>query len=160
MNKETYNLIVQDIDATNVFNILLPILGTIFAIALLIYLWRYVRKGNQAGRISEFDEKTFKKLIKDGEQSSFCEDCKIPMRVEIHYKDFLKDSGDFLINRETAVHTLKTLVECERISQEDSDLILVFFDSHPEIQQQLFKRYKCPNCGKVKVLPYTTSTTD
>jgi len=152
--QETSILLTQDISAQNIFNILLPIIGAIAAIALLIYLWRYIRKGNQAGRISEFDEKTFKKLIKNGEQSGFCEDCKIPMRVEIRYKDFMKDSGDFLINRDTAIHTLKSLVEGERISQEDMDFILVFFDSHPEIQQQLFKRYKCSNCNKVKVLPY------
>ena len=154
MIQETSILLTQDISAQNIFNILLPIIGAIAAIALLIYLWRYIRKGNQAGRISEFDEKTFKKLIKNGEQSGFCEDCKIPMRVEIRYKDFMKDSGDFLINRDTAIHTLKSLVEGERISQEDMDFILVFFDSHPEIQQQLFKRYKCSNCNKVKVLPY------
>lgn len=154
MIQETSTLLTQDISAQNIFNILLPIIGAVAAIALLIYLWRYIRKGNQVGRISEFDEKTFKKLIKNGEQSGYCEECKIPMRVEIRYKDFMKDSGDFLINRETAIHTLKSLVEGERISQEDMDFILIFFDSHPEIQQQLFKRYKCSNCNKVKVFPY------
>lgn len=154
MIQETNGLLAQEITAQNVLNWLLPAIGTVAAIALLIYLWRYTRKQNQAGRISDFNERTFKKLIKEGEQLGFCEDCKIPMRVEIHYKDFMKDTGDFLIHRETAVHTLKSLVECERISQEDVDSILLFFESHPEIQQQLFKRYKCSNCKKLKVLPY------
>jgi len=152
--QETTSLLTQAITAQSVLNWLLPTIGSVAAIALLIYLWRYMRKQNHVGRISEFSEKTFKKLIKEGEQPGFCEDCKIPMRVEIHYKDFMKDTGDFLIHRETAVHTLKSFVECERISQKDVDSILLFFESHPEVNQQLFKRYKCSNCKKLKVLPY------
>lgn len=158
MIQEINSLLTQEITAQSVLNWLLPAIGTVAAIALLIYLWRYMRKENHAGRISEFNEKVFKKLIKEGEQPGYCEDCKIPMRVEIHYKDFMKDTGDFLVHRETAAHTLKSFVDCARMSQKDMDLILLFFDSHPEIKQQLFKRYKCPNCNKLKVLPYLQST--
>jgi len=152
--QELNSLLTQEITAQNVLNWLLPAIGIVAAIALLIYLWRYMRKANHVGRISEFNEREFKKLIKEGKKPGFCEDCKIPMRVEIHYRDFLKDTGDFLIHRETAAHTLKSFVDCERMSQEDADLILLFFDSQPKIQQQLFKRYKCPNCNKMKILPY------
>jgi cytochrome c-type biogenesis protein CcmH/NrfF len=139
----------------------LPILGVIFAGLIIWFIWRYVRKSNPAGRISEFDEKALKKLIEDkGSQKHlpFCADCKMPMRVEIRYKDFMKDQGDFLISRETAELTMASLVGSSRISQADMDLMDEYFTSHPELEQQLFKRYKCPNCSKIHVLPYLKLT--
>lgn len=152
---------LNDFTAQTVLNWVLPAVGSVIAIALIIYLWRYLRKSNEVGRISEFDEKTFKKLIVDKEESEqlpVCNECKMPMRVEIRYKDFMKDQGDFLIDRKTAKNSLQSLVDTERISQEDMDSILEFFDENPEINQQLFKRYKCPSCKKVEVLPYRQQT--
>ena len=80
------------------------------------------------------------------------------MRTEIRYKDFMKDQGEFLINRDTAEPTLLSLVKGERISQEDKENILQFFDENPNVHEQLFRRYKCPNCSKVVVLPYLAAT--
>lgn len=140
-----------------ILNWVLPILGVIFTGLIIWFIWRYVRKSDHAGRISEFDEKSLKKLIEEkGTQQHlpYCVECKMPMRTEIHYKDFMKDQGEFLINSETAENTLTSLVGSSRISQEDMDLITEFFISHPELEQQLFKRYKCPNCSKTQVLPY------
>ncbi|MFW9923032.1 MAG: hypothetical protein ACFFDW_07055 [Candidatus Thorarchaeota archaeon] len=151
------NLMLKDFSAQTILNWVLPAVGTLIAIALIIYLWRYLRKSNEVGRITEFDEKGFKKLIEEHgseEYAPFCQNCKLPMRFEIRYKDFMKDQGDFLINKETAEQTLKTLVECERISQEHMDFIMAYFEANPELEQQLFKRYKCPNCSRIKVIPY------
>ncbi|MBK5114945.1 MAG: hypothetical protein KGD59_15305 [Candidatus Heimdallarchaeota archaeon] len=157
----TPDLSINATIAEEILNWGLPILGVIFAGLIIWFIWRYVRKSNSAGRISEFDEKALKKLIEDkGSQKHipFCEDCKMPMRIEIRYKDFMKDQGDFLISRETAEHTMASLVGSGRISQDDMDLMDEYFTSHPELEQQLFKRYKCPNCSKTHVLPYLKLT--
>ncbi|NPE07939.1 MAG: hypothetical protein GNW80_06640 [Asgard group archaeon] len=153
----TPNLSVNATLAEEILNWGLPILGVIFTGLIIWFIWRYVRKSNPAGRISEFDEKSLKKLIEDkGTQKHlpYCGDCKMPMRTEIRYKDFMKDQGEFLISSETAENTLTSLAGSGRISQEDMDLIKEFFASHPELEQQLFRRYKCPNCSKTQVLPY------
>ena len=153
-------------EGSKYLNWILPGIGLLISLILLWYLWRYLRKSNKAGRMSEFDERTFKKLLEeegvDDQQLPFCSDCKLPMRVEIHYKGFMKDQGEFLIQKKTAKQTLKTLVECERISKEDEKNILAFFAKSHTVDQQQFKRYKCPNCSKVQVLPYKTTiqTTD
>ena len=151
------NLTLNEISAESILNWVLPTVGTVLAIALIIYLWRYIKKSNEAGRISEFDERTFKKLVEEKgteETHPFCNECKMPMRVEIHYKDFMKDQGEFLISRETAEKELQSLLDGKRISQEDKEAIINFFEENPEINQQLFKRYKCTNCSKMVVLPY------
>jgi len=154
---KTPDLSINQTLTEEILNWVLPILGVIFAGLIIWYIWRYTRRSDHAGRISEFDEKALKKLIEDkGTQKHlpYCEDCKMPMRTEIRYKDFMKDQGEFLISSETAEHTLTSLVGSSRISQEDMDLIKEFFTSHPELDQQLFKRYKCPNCSNIQVLPY------
>ena len=154
-------LSINAVTAQEVLNWVLPAVGILITLVVIWYVWRYLRNSNRAGRISDFDERTFKKLVEVDDSvtdhHAICSDCKIPMRVEIKYKDFMKDTGDFLINRDTAIHSLKSLLEGERISQEDYDSVLVFFNKHPKIQEQLFKRYKCPNCEKTVVLPYTSS---
>jgi hypothetical protein len=146
-------------DAPAYVDWLLPVLGSIGIIILLFYLWNIFRKSNQAGRISEFDEKGFRKIVKDEEESEkhsapLCPECKLPMRKEIRYKDFLKDTGEFLITRESLQEITQSLVDCQRISKEDKKRILEFFESNPSSNQQTFRRYKCPNCSKVLVLPY------
>jgi hypothetical protein len=154
---KTPDLSINQTLTEEILNWALPILGVIFTGLIIWFIWRYVRRSDHVGRISEFDEKALKKLIEDkGTQKHlpYCEDCKMPMRTEIRYKDFMKDQGEFLINSETAEHTLKSLVGSSRISQEDMDLIKEFFTSHPELDQQLFKRYKCSNCSNIQVLPY------
>ncbi|NHJ04587.1 MAG: hypothetical protein EAX90_07175 [Candidatus Heimdallarchaeota archaeon] len=151
------DLTVNDISAESILNWVLPAVGTVLAVALIIYLWRYLKKSNEVGRISEFDERTFKKLIVEKGADEFipiCEKCKMPMRVEIHYKDFMKDQGEFLISRETAKKELQSLVDGDRILEEDMSNILEFFNDNPKIKQQLFKRYKCSNCSAMKVFPY------
>ena len=157
MFTKTPDLSINQTLTEEILNWVLPILGVIIAGLIIWYIWRYTRRSDHAGRISEFDEKALKKLIEDkGTQKHlpYCEDCKMPMRTEIRYKDFMKDQGEFLISSETAEHTLTSLVGSSRISQEDMDLIKEFFTSHPELDQQLFKRYKCPNCSNIQVLPY------
>ena len=157
MIEKISDLALNEISAENILNWVLPAVGTVLAIALIIYLWRYLRKSNEVGRISEFDERTFKKLVVEKSANEFipiCEKCKMPMRVEIHYKDFMKDQGEFLISRETAKKELQSLVDGDRILEEDMNNILEFFTNNPEVNQQLFKRYKCSNCSAVKVLPY------
>lgn len=157
MFTKTPDLSINQTLTEEILNWVLPILGVIFAGLIIWYIWRYTRKSDHAGRISEFDEKALKKLIEDkGTQKHlpYCEDCKMPMRTEIRYKDFMKDQGEFLISSETAEHTLTSLVGSSRISQEDMDLIKEFFTSHPELDQQLFKRYKCSNCSNIQVFPY------
>jgi len=155
------NLSINATITEEILNWALPILGVVFAGLIILFIWRYVRRSDQAGRISEFDEKALKKIIEEKvtkEHKPFCDDCKMPMRMEIRYKDFMKDQGEFLINRETADHTLNSLVGNERISQEDRDLIIEFFEAHPNLEQHLFRRYKCPNCTKTSVLPYHKTT--
>jgi hypothetical protein len=145
------------IDTQTILNWVLIGLGIAVFLFLLLYLWRYIRQSNQAGRISDFDERTFKKLVgeeRSKEQIPVCKKCKTPMRVEIRYKDFLKDTGDFLFHQESVEQTTTSLVACDRISKKDKEAILLFFKEHPEIEQQLFKRYKCPNCHSVQILPY------
>jgi hypothetical protein len=147
--------------AEEILNWALPILGVIFAGLIIWFIWRYVKKSDQAGRISEFDEKALKKIIEEKgtqEHIPFCDDCKMPMRMEIRYKDFMKDQGEFLINRESAEHTLTSLVGSGRITQEDMDSVNQFFADNPELEQHLFRRYKCPNCSKTLVLPYHKTT--
>ncbi|NHJ84851.1 MAG: hypothetical protein FK734_05280 [Asgard group archaeon] len=156
----TPDLMTKAVTAEQVFNWLLPAFGVVVLLFLFWYIWRYVRASNKAGRVSEFSERTLKRLIDEkyeDETIPFCNKCKMPMRVEIRYKDFLKDSGDFLITRETVEPTLQSLVECDRISKTDKEEVLSFFAKHPNIDQQLFKRYKCPNCSKVQILPYNIS---
>ncbi len=160
MFTKTSDLSINQTLAEEILNWALPILGVIFTGLIIWFIWRYVRKSDHTGRISEFDEKSLKKLIEEkGTQKHlpYCEDCKMPMRKEIRYKDFMKDQGEFLISSETAEHTLNSLVGSSRISQDDMDLITEFFASHPELDQQLFRRYKCPNCSKTLVLPYLKS---
>ena len=155
------NLSINATLAEEILNWALPILGVIFAGLIIWFIWRYVRRSDHVGRISEFDEKALKKIIKekgDKEHIPFCEDCKMPMRMEIRYKDFMKDQGEFLVSRETAEHTLTSLLGNERITQDDMDLIVQFFEKNPELDQHLFRRYKCPNCSKTQVLPYHKST--
>jgi cytochrome c-type biogenesis protein CcmH/NrfF len=149
-------LAANDVTAKDILNWLLPALGVVAAGLVILFVWRYVRKSDHAGRISEFNEKTFKKLIETDEQEllPICQKCKITMRVEIKYRDFMKDTGDFLISKETAEHTTDSLVKTGRINEEDVTRIITFFESHPEIEQQMFKRYKCPNCSDTSVLPY------
>jgi len=156
LNSEIPLLSINAITAQEVLNWVLPAVGIVITLIVLWYVWRYLRNANRAGRSSDFDERTFKKLVEveSSEDSQVCSECKIPMRVEIHYKDFMKDTGDFLLNRETAIHSVKSLLEGNRISQGDYDSILTFFNEHPDIKEQLFKRYKCPNCEKTIVLPY------
>ena len=156
MNREIPLLSINAVTAQEVLNWVLPAVGILITLLVLWYVWRYLRNSNRAGRISDFDERTFKKLVKveSAEDSQVCSECKIPMRLEIRYKDFMKDTGDFLLNRDTVVHSLKSLLEGERISQDDYDSVLVFFNDHPDVKEQLFKRYKCPNCEKTVVLPY------
>lgn len=156
LNREIPLLSINAVTAQEVLNWVLPAVGIVITLLVLWYVWRYLRNSNRAGRVSDFDERTFKKLVEveSSEDSQVCSDCKIPMRLEIRYKDYMKDTGDFLINRDSAIHTLKSLLEGERISQDDYDAILVFFSDHPEVKEQLFKRYKCPNCEKTVVLPY------
>ena len=159
LNRKIPVLSVNAATAQDVLNWVLPAVGIVITLVVIWYVWRYLRNANRAGRISEFDERTFKKLVEVDESSidghPICAECKIPMRVEIKYKDFMKDTGDFLLNRDTVIHSLKTLCEGERITQEDYDSILLFFNEHPDVQEQLFKRYKCPNCDKTVVLPYS-----
>jgi hypothetical protein len=156
LNREISLLSINAVTAQEVLNWVLPAVGIVITLFVLWYVWRYLRNSNRAGRISDFDERIFKKLVEveSAEDSQVCSECKIPMRLEIRYKDFMKDTGDFLLNRDTAVHSLKSLVEGERISQDDYDSVLVFFNDHPDVKEQLFKRYKCPNCEKTVVLPY------
>lgn len=151
-------LAANDITVKDVLNWLLPALGVVAAALVILFVWRYIRQSDQTGRISEFNEKTFKKLIGTDEQEKLliCQKCKMPMRVEIRYRDFMKDTGDFLVSKETVEQTTDSLVKTGRISEKDKARILTFFESHPEIEQQMFKRYKCPNCSKTSVLPYQT----
>ncbi len=147
--------------AEEILNWGLPILGVIFAGLIILFIWRYVKRSDRVGRISEFDEKALKKIIEEKgtqEHIPHCSVCKMPMRMEIRYKDFMKDQGEFLINRETAEYTLNSLVGSERITQEDMDLIVQYFEDHPNLEQYLFRRYKCTNCSKTKVLPYRKIT--
>jgi hypothetical protein len=154
-------LSTNDITAQDVLNWVLPALGIAAAAVVIYFSWRYLRKSDSVGRVSEFNEKTFKKLIKNEDQEYLpnCLQCKMPMRVEIRYRDFMKDTGDFLIVKETAEQTVASLVGVGRISEEDKIKILKFFEEHPELDQQLFRRYKCPNCSEVKVVPYLVSST-
>ncbi|NHK30298.1 MAG: hypothetical protein FK730_03030 [Asgard group archaeon] len=149
-------LAANDITAKDILNWLLPALGVVAAALVILFVWRYVRKSDHAGRISEFNEKTFKKLIETDEQEllPICQKCKITMRVEIKYRDFMKDTGDFLISKEMEEHTIDSLVKTGRINEEDVTRIRTFFEANPEIEQQMFKRYKCPNCSDTCVLPY------
>ena len=77
--------------AQNFFNWLLIGIGVFATLFLVFYIWRYVRLSNRAGRMSEFDERTFKKIIeKELQEDStqpFCQNCKIPMTKEVHYKE-------------------------------------------------------------------------
>ncbi|MBN1330575.1 MAG: hypothetical protein JXA54_13960 [Candidatus Heimdallarchaeota archaeon] len=148
---------INEITTQTVLNWLLPALGIIAGIFVIWFVWRYLRHSNEAGRISEFNERTFKKLISDEveqEHHPVCEKCKMLMRVEIRYKDFMKDQGDFLIHRDTAEHTLESLVNSGRITKNDMKTILQFFIDNPKINEQTFKRYRCVNCNKIEVLPY------
>ena len=156
MNREIPLLSTNAVTAQEVLNWVLPAVGIIITLIVLWYVWRYLRNSNRAGRSSDFDERAFKKLVEveSAEDSQICTECKIPMRLEIRYKDYMKDTGDFLLNRETVSYSLKSLLKGERISQDDHDAILVFFNDHPDVKEQLFKRYKCPNCDKTVVLPY------
>jgi len=157
LNREIPLLSTNAVTAQEVLNWVLPAVGIVITLIVLWYVWRYLRNSNRAGRISDFDERAFKKLVEvdsSDDSHQVCSECKIPMRFEIRYKDYMKDTGDFLLNRDTAIHSLKSLVDGERISQEDYDAILVFFNDHPDVQEQLFKRFKCPNCDKIVVLSY------
>jgi hypothetical protein len=157
LNRKIPRLSINAVTAQVVLDWVLPAVGIIITLIVIWYVWRYLRNSNRAGRISEFDERTFKKLVEvesSAEMQNVCPECKIPMRLEIRYKDYMKDTGDFLINRDTAIHSLKSLLEGERISQDDYDAILVYFNDHPEVKEQLFKRFKCPNCEKTIILPY------
>ncbi|MHA1125715.1 MAG: hypothetical protein ACTSO7_08295 [Candidatus Heimdallarchaeota archaeon] len=157
MNREIPLLSVNAATTQDVLDWVLPAVGILITLIVLWYVWRYLKNSNRAGRVSDFDERTFKKLVEvdlSEDSQQICSECKIPMRLEIRYKDYMKDTGDFLLNRDTAIHSLKSLVEGERISQVDYDAILVFFNDHPDVQEQLFKRFKCPNCDKTVVLPY------
>lgn len=153
-------LTINDITVKEILNWLLPALGIIAAALVILFVWRYVRQSDQAGRISEFNEKTFKKLIESDEQEKLptCHKCKITMRVEIKYRDFMKDTGDFLISKDTAEQTTDSLVKTDRINEEDKTRILTFFEKHPDVKQQMFRRYKCPNCSETKVLSYQSAT--
>ncbi|MEA2071585.1 MAG: hypothetical protein U9O98_09890 [Asgard group archaeon] len=149
-------------EAPTIINWILPAIGIVVSLILLFYLWRYIRYSNEAGRLSEFDERTFKQLVKKGSEKEIqavCPECHIPMRVEIRYKDHLKDSGDFLITTKSLEETLHSLVECYRITEIDARRIKQFFKDHPGKEQQLFKRYRCPNCEKTVVLPYHEKVT-
>jgi len=157
LNREIPLLSVNAATTQDVLDWVLPAVGILITLIVLWYVWRYLKNSNRAGRVSDFDERTFKKLVEvdlSEDSQQICSECKIPMRLEIRYKDYMKDTGDFLLNRDTAIHSLKSLVEGERISQVDYDAILVFFNDHPDVQEQLFKRFKCPNCDKTVVLPY------
>lgn len=157
MLKQPRLFIINEITAQTVLNWLLPALGVIAGIFIIWFVWRYLRHSNEVGRSSEFNERTFKKLIGDEveqEHHPVCEKCKMLMRIEIRYKDFMKDQGDFLIHRDTAEQTLESLVNSGRISKIDMANMLQFFDDNPEINEQIFKRYRCTNCNKVEVLPY------
>ncbi|MCF2144645.1 MAG: hypothetical protein K9W42_13185 [Candidatus Heimdallarchaeota archaeon] len=152
-------LTLQKITSTTFLNWFLPALGIIAAVLVVIFIWRYLKHSNQAGRISEFDERAFKKIIKEesSHQLPFCSDCNLPMRLETTYKDFLHDQGEFLIYRLTLEETLTNLVKSERITTDDESKIHQFFDEHPNSTEHLFRRYKCPNCSKVVVLPYSVA---
>ena len=155
MYKTIPKLTLNVITVQDVLNWLLPALGILASFILIWYLWRYIRNSNRAGRMSEFNEKTFQKLVEKGDhEHPICADCKISMRVEIRYKGFMKDSGDFLISRETADSILQSLVDGKRISEQDRENILRYFNDHDDITEKLFKRYKCPNCSRIIVLPY------
>jgi len=154
---QTPSLILQKITSSTFLNWFLPALGVIATLFVIIFVWRYLRHSNQAGRISEFNERTFKKLIvEEGiqEQIPFCNECHLPMRLETTYKDFLHDQGEFLIYRETLEESLSNLQKSGRIAEPDEERIRLYFKHHPSTQEHLFRRYKCPNCSKVQVLPY------
>ncbi|HUT80997.1 MAG TPA: hypothetical protein VMZ29_07325 [Candidatus Bathyarchaeia archaeon] len=152
-------LTINEITAQIVLNWLLPALGVLAGIFIIWFVWRYLKHSNEAGRVSEFNERTFKKLISDEveqEHHPVCEKCKMLMRVEIRFKDFMKDQGDFLVHRDVAEQTLESLVNSGRITKNDMKAMLQFFTDNPKINEQLFKRYRCMNCNKIEVLPYTT----
>ena len=124
MNNKIPVISINDVTAEQVLNWVLPILGALIIAVVIWYIWRYIKQSNQAGRISEFNEKTFKKLVGDEgavDLLPFCQECKMAMRVEIKYKDFMKDTGDFLVSRDSAEPALRTFVDMERITQEDLD---------------------------------------
>ncbi|MHA1213058.1 MAG: hypothetical protein ACTSSH_11410 [Candidatus Heimdallarchaeota archaeon] len=157
MRFETSILSTNEVTGQTVLNWLLPALGVLAAIFIIWFAWRYLREGNPAGRLSEFNERTFKKLIEhegDQVQKPLCSKCKLPMRYETKYEDFRQDQGEFNIQRKAAKETLVILAKSKRITKRDKTRILEFFDDHPEISEQLFKRYKCTNCEKVEILPF------
>jgi hypothetical protein len=153
-------LTTNDITARDVLNWVLPAIGVLAAVVVIYFVWRYLRQSDRVGRVSEFNEKTFKRIIKDKETEHLpnCSKCKMPMRVEIRYRDFMKDTGDFLISKDALEQTTKTLLESGRISEDDRVNIVTFFVENPETKQQLFRRYKCPNCSDVHVIPYLVQT--
>lgn len=152
-----FKLVQNAWKAQDYINWILPGIGIIISFILVWYLWRYIRHSNQAGRISEFDERTFQRIIKEGpegQHTPLCPDCELPMRVETHYKDYLQDSGEFVFQRETLKPSLNQFLENGQITQKDKNRILGYFDKHSTLKEQRFRRYKCPDCGRVEVLPY------
>lgn len=162
MNLENPFLTINEITAQSVLNWLLPSLGGIAAFLVILFVWRYLRHSNEAGRVSEFNERTFKKIVEtegSAEDLPFCEKCKLPMRVEIKYKDFLQDSGEFTIDRDSIEEMLVPMVKSGRITEENREMINDFFKKNSSITQQTFRRYKCPHCSKVIIKPYTAEKT-